>query len=33
LNTVVNLRVPEESRIFWQTEWLSPFQIMSCTME
>jgi hypothetical protein len=34
VNTVMHLRFPQRRQdIFWQAEWLSAFQIMSCTME
>jgi hypothetical protein len=34
VNTVMNLRVPwRKQDIFWQVEWQSAFQIISCTME
>jgi hypothetical protein len=34
VNTVMNLLVPwRKQDIFWHAEWLSAFQIMSCTME
>jgi hypothetical protein len=34
VNTVMKFRVAYESRIFfWQAEWQSAFQILSCTME
>jgi hypothetical protein len=32
--TLMNLRVPQRKQaIVWQAEWLSAFQIISCTME
>jgi len=34
VNAVMNLRVPLRKRdFFWQAEWQSAFQIISCTME